>query len=194
MSEATVTELWLMRHGQTEWSKTGQHTGRTDIPLLDEGIEQAKTLQPQVAGVTFDHVYSSPLVRAKDTAKLAGLGDHMEIEPELLEWNYGIYEGRKTSDIRKEVPGWDVFTADIPEGENAEDIQKRVSAFVEHLDQTGGRIALFAHAHILRAIAGYWAAGDIRFGAHLALSPASLSVLTYHREDRVIKKWNVTHH
>lgn len=191
---AAPVELWLMRHGQTEWSKTGQHTGRTDIPLLDEGIEQAKTLKPALAGVDFDHVYSSPLVRARDTCELAGLKDAMEIEPELLEWNYGVYEGRKTADIRKEVPGWDVFTSEIPEGENAEDVQKRVAAFVERLNDTGGRIALFAHAHILRSIAAYWAAGDVRFGAHLALSPASLSVLTYHREDRVIKKWNVTHH
>ncbi|MGJ8514032.1 histidine phosphatase family protein [Carnimonas bestiolae] len=191
---SSSTELWLVRHGQTEWSKSGQHTGRTDLPLLEEGVEQAKTLQPALRGVAFDQVLSSPLGRAKHTCELAGLSEHMLVDPQLLEWDYGIYEGRKTSDIREEVPGWDVFKSPIPEGESREDVQKRVAAFVEELDQQGGRIALFAHAHILRCIAGYWATGDIGFGAHLALSPASMSVLTYHREDRVIKKWNVTHH
>lgn len=191
---SSSTELWLVRHGQTEWSKSGQHTGRTDLPLLEEGVEQAKTLEPALSSIAFDQVLSSPLGRAKHTCELAGVAEQMRIEPQLLEWDYGIYEGRTTSDIRKEVPGWDVFRSPIPEGESCEDVQKRVAAFVEELHQQGGRIALFAHAHILRCIAGYWTTGDIRFGAHLALSPASLSVLSYHREDRVIKKWNVTHH
>jgi len=186
-------EIWLIRHGETEWSLSGQHTGRTDIPLTENGRRQAEALQPVLAKQPFDHVLCSPLTRAQDTCRLAGLGAQMELEPRLLEWNYGIYEGRKTQDIRQETPGWSVWNSPMPEGEDVAAIQQRAESLIGHLLTLDGRIALFAHAHILRVLAGCWMVDDARLGAHLVLGTASISKLGFERDERAITQWNALH-
>lgn len=186
----TRPEIWLIRHGETEWSLSGQHTGRTDIPLTDNGRLQAQALTPVLARQPFDLVLCSPLTRAQDTCKLAGLGAQMELEPRLLEWNYGIYEGRKTQDIRQDVPNWSVWDSPMPEGEDAAAIQQRAESLIDRLLATEGRIALFAHAHILRVLAGCWIAGNARLGANLVLGTASISKLGFERDYRAITQWN----
>lgn len=189
----THPEIWLIRHGETEWSLSGQHTGRTDIPLTENGRRQAAALKPVLAQQPFDLVLCSPLTRAQDTCRLAGLGGQMELEPRLLEWNYGIYEGRKTQDIREETPDWSVWNSPIPEGEDVAAIQQRAESLINRLLTVDGRIALFAHAHILRVLAGCWIADDARLGAHLVLGTASVSKLGFEREDRAITQWNALH-
>ncbi|WP_458072273.1 histidine phosphatase family protein [Rhodanobacter sp. BL-MT-08] len=186
-------EIWLIRHGETEWSLSGQHTGRTDIPLTENGRRQAEALEPVLAKQPFDHVLCSPLTRAQDTCRLAGLGAQMELETRLLEWNYGIYEGRKTQDIRQETPGWSVWDSPMPEGEDVAAIQQRAESLIGHLLTLDGRIALFAHAHILRVLAGCWMVDDARLGAHLVLGTASISKLGFERDERVIAQWNALH-
>jgi broad specificity phosphatase PhoE len=186
-------EIWLIRHGETPWSLSGQHTGRTDIALTDNGRRQAEALQPVLAKQPFDLVLCSPLIRAQDTCRLAGLGDQMQLEPRLLEWNYGIYEGRKTQDIRQQTPGWSVWDSPMPEGEDVAAIQQRAESLIDHLLTLDGRIALFAHAHILRVLAGCWMADDARLGAHLVLGTASISKLGFDRDERAITQWNALH-
>ena len=195
MNDQTIKhpEIWLIRHGETEWSLSGQHTGRTDIPLTENGRRQAEALQPVLAKQPFDHALCSPLTRAQDTCRLAGLGTQMELEPRLLEWNYGIYEGRKTQDIRQETPGWSVWDSPMPEGEDVAAIQQRAESLIGHLLTLDGRIALFAHAHILRVLAGCWMVDDARLGAHLVLGTASISKLGFERDERAITQWNALH-
>jgi broad specificity phosphatase PhoE len=195
MNDQTIKhpEIWLIRHGETEWSLSGQHTGRTDIPLTENGRRQAEALQPVLAKQPFDHVLCSPLTRAQDTCRLAGLGAQMELEPRLLEWNYGIYEGRKTQDIRQETSGWSVWDSPMPEGEDVAAIQQRAESLIGHLLSLDGRIALFAHAHILRVLAGCWMVDDARLGAHLVLGTASISKLGFERDERAITQWNALH-
>lgn len=190
----THPDIWLIRHGETEWSLSGQHTGGTDIPLTGNGRRQAETLKPLLAQQTFDLVLCSPLMRAQDTCRLAGLGQQMELEPRLMEWNYGIYEGRKTQDIRKETPSWSVWTSPIPEGEDIAAVQQRVESLIDRLLTVEGRVALFAHGHILRALAACWIARDVRLGAHLALGTSSISKLGFERDERAIIQWNAMHH
>jgi broad specificity phosphatase PhoE len=186
----THPEIWLIRHGETEWSLSGQHTGRSDIPLTGNGRLQAESLKPALAAQHFDLVLSSPLSRAQDTCKLAGLGAQMELEPRLMEWNYGIYDGRKTEDIREEVPDWSVWHSPMPEGEDVAAIQQRAESLIDRLLTVEGRVALFAHAHILRVLAGCWMADDARLGAHLVLGTASISKLGFERDTRAITQWN----
>jgi broad specificity phosphatase PhoE len=191
-NEKPATQIWLIRHGETEWSKSGKHTGTTDIALTEAGREQASALKPWLAQQQFDLVFTSPMQRAIETCRLAGLGEHSRIEPELHEWNYGIYEGRKTVDIRAEEPDWSVWTSRIPEGENLADVSARAQALIDRLMATGARhIALFSHAHFLRCLAAQWTTGSAAFGAHLALDTAAVSVLGFERETRVISRWNL---
>jgi broad specificity phosphatase PhoE len=187
---ASHREIWLIRHGETEWSANGRHTGRTDIPLTDQGREQARALVPLLRVVHFDAVLSSPRSRALDTCRLAGLGERVEVEPELHEWDYGIYEGRTTKDIRDSVPDWAVWHSPIPEGESAEQVQARATALIERLLAMPGRIALFSHSHFLRSLAGCWVANSVQFGAHLYLDTASVSILGFERDIRAIRQWN----
>jgi len=186
-------EIWLIRHGETEWSKSGQHTGRTDIPLTDHGREQARALRPVLAAQKFDLVLHSPMSRARDTCEEAGLIAHAEEESRLSEWNYGIYEGRKTVDIQADEPGWSVWTSPIAQGESLQDIQARAESLIERLLDENGRIALFSHAHFLRVLGACWMADSAALGAHLLLDTASVSVLGFDRESRALKQWNVTH-
>jgi probable phosphoglycerate mutase len=186
---AGLREIWLIRHGETEWSLSGQHTGRTDIPLTEHGREQARALVPVLGALQFDTVLSSPLSRALETCRLAGQGEHVQIEAQLREWDYGIYEGRKTKEIRTSDPDWSVWNSPIPEGENLAQIEARAGALIERLLALQGRIALFSHAHFLRVLAGSWI-GSAALGAHLYLDTASVSILGFDREDRVIRQWN----
>ncbi|KXV03071.1 phosphoglycerate mutase [Caballeronia megalochromosomata] len=185
-------QIWLIRHGETEWSKSGQHTGTTDIPLTDDGRKQAAALAPLLATQTFDLVLTSPMSRAIETCRLAGLSDRAQVEPELHEWNYGIYEGRKTPDIRKDVPDWSVWTSPIPEGENLADVGQRAQALIDKLLATNAtHIALFSHAHFSRVFGAQWATGSPALGAHLAMDTAATSVLGFERDVRAIVKWNL---
>lgn len=195
MSHASNTlEIWLVRHGETEWSLSGAHTGRTDIPLTENGKKQAEALKPLLAKQSFDLVLSSPLGRAKETCKLAGLADKMKEDSNLYEWDYGEFEGKKTADIRKTDPTWSIWTTPIKEGETLEQVEKRAAKIIDKCLEHKGRIALFAHGHILRILGAYWSAKKASFGAHLALSTASVSKLGYERENQVISAWNLTSH
>jgi broad specificity phosphatase PhoE len=190
-NDVSKLEIWLIRHGETEWSRSGQHTGRTDIPLTDHGREQARALRPVLAAQAFDLVLCSPMSRARDTCAEAGLGGQAEEEVRLSEWNYGIYEGRTTKDIRAEDPDWAVWTSPIPEGESIDEIQARAESLIQRLLTTTGRVALFSHAHFLRVLGACWMADSAALGAHLLLDTASVSVLGFDREARALKQWNV---
>ena len=187
-------ELWLIRHGETEWSLSGAHTSYTDLPLTPHGREQAARLKPVLAGVHFDLVLTSPRQRARDTADLAGKGDGAQIDPDLQEWNYGIYEGKSTPDIQKEHPGWNVWRDPITGGEALQQVATRAQAVIDRCVANGGRCALFAHAHIFRIMGGVWTgpgnAQNGGFGEHLGLSTASISILGLERATRVITRWN----
>ena len=188
------TELWLIRHGETEWSLSGAHTSFTDLPLTEHGREQAGCLAPVLAKTSFDLVLVSPRQRARTTAELAGLGARAEVEPDLQEWAYGVYEGKSTAQIRETEPGWNVWTSPITGGETLEQVAARAQKVIDRCAAHGGRCALIAHAHIFRVLAGVWlgagAGQNGGFGEHLSLSTASISVLGLERETRVIKKWN----
>ena len=183
-------ELWLVRHGETEWSLSGQHTGSTDVPLTDNGRAQAKALGALVAGRSFARVLSSPKSRALETCRLAGFGDDVETTDDLLEWDYGDYEGRRTVDIRKERPGWTLFTDPVPNGETAEQVAARVDRVIAAAAGAGGDVALFAHGHVLRVLTARWLGLPPDDGRLFALSTATLSVLGHERETRVIRLWN----
>jgi probable phosphoglycerate mutase len=185
-------ELWLLRHGATEWARNGRHTGSTDIPLLPDGETEARALAPLLAQHTFDAVYCSPLQRARRTCELAGLGDQAQLEPDLREWDYGRYEGITTAEIRQSVPGWTVFSHPCPGGESLMQVQERCDALIARLVQQhpGGRVALFAHGHILRSLAGCWLGLGAAGGALLVLGTGSFSVLGSEREQRALLRWN----
>lgn len=189
-NEHPALEIWLIRHGETEWSLSGQHTGRTDIPLTERGREQARSLAPLLGRQSFDVVLTSPMSRAIDTCREAGLGAGSRVEPDLGEWNYGIYEGRTTAEIRQSVPGWTVWNSPMPEGESVEQIQARANALIERLLAMSGRVALFSHGHFLRVLGGCWMNGLAMTGAHLLLDTATVSVLGFERETRALRRWN----
>jgi broad specificity phosphatase PhoE len=195
-ASAASREIWLIRHGETEWSRSGQHTGRTDIALTERGREQARALAKPLAAQRFDTVLASPMERAIETCRLAGLGAQMIVSADLREWDYGIYEGRTTPDIRKTEPDWSVWQAPIPQGESLAQIQTRARGVVESLlamlaqDGPGGPVALFSHAHFLRVLAGCWIGDSAALGAHLYLDTASISILGFDRESRAIRRWN----
>lgn len=183
-------EIVLVRHGETEWSRSGQHTGRTDIPLTDAGREAARLLAARLARWPLERVLSSPLQRALETCRLTGLGERVEVRPELLEWDYGRYEGRTTVEIRTERPGWSLWRDGTPDGETAEDVGARLELLVAELGGTGGAVAVFAHGHVLRVLAARWLGLPPAGGRLFRLDPTTLSVLGYERETRVIVAWN----
>ena len=182
--------IWLVRHGETEWSKSGQHTGRTDIPLTAIGEQQGQALGRHLAGHQFALVLTSPLSRARETCRLAGFSAAAEVSEDLLEWNYGIYEGRTTTAVRAEQPGWSIWTTSIPKGETVEQVGERVRRVLARADAVDGDVALFAHAHLLRILSACWIGLPPIHGRNLTLGTASLSVLGYERENRVIQVWN----
>jgi len=184
-------EIWLIRHGETEWSLSGQHTGRTDLPLTAAGVREAKELGRYLAKRPFALVLTSPLQRAHETCKLAGYGGAAQIEPDLSEWNYGAYEGRTSAQIQESVPGWTIWTSPVPQGETIQQVAVRTSRVIERAVKAGGHVALFAHGHLLRILTACWLGLPADAGRFFALGTASVSVLGYERETRVIARWNV---
>ena len=187
------TELWLIRHGETEWSLSGAHTSRTDIPLTDHGRKRAEELRDYLKGTQFSAVFVSPMQRARETCAIAGFGDAAVVDEGLREWDYGIYEGKTTAEIRKGVPGWSVWKDEIVGGESAEHVGERADGVIARAltaAPAGGKVALFAHAHILRILAARWVGLAADGGRLLALGTGSVSVLGWERETRVIEAWN----
>jgi len=184
-------EIWLIRHGETEWSLSGQHTGRTDLPLTAAGERQAAAIGRYLAGRPFALVLTSPLQRAHETCKLAGYGGVAQIEPDLCEWDYGAYEGRTSVQIQESVPGWTIWTSPVPQGETIQQVAVRTSRVIERAVKAGGHVALFAHGHLLRILTACWLGLPADAGRFFALGTASVSVLGYERETRVIARWNV---
>jgi broad specificity phosphatase PhoE len=185
-------ELWLLRHGATEWSRNGRHTSSTDLPLLREGEDEARALAPALASVAFDAVLVSPLQRARRTCELAGLAAAAQLCTDLCEWDYGDYEGITTAQIRSQQPDWLLWRDGCPGGEVALQVQQRCERLIARALAVGPapRVALVAHGHILRAMAGTWLGLGASGGALLALGTASISVLGFEREQRVILRWN----
>ena len=182
--------LWLIRHGETEWSLSGAHTGRTDIPLTAAGEEKARAIRQNLGGREFALVLCSPLERARRTCEIAGFAEQARIDPNLLEWDYGEYEGRTTSDIRKDRPDWFLFRDGVPGGETIEEVAVRANLVIERAVAADGDVALFAHGHILRILAACWLGLPPRDARLFALSTASVSTLGYEHETRVITRWN----
>lgn len=183
--------LFLIRHGETEWSLRGQHTGRTDIPLTAHGREQARRVARELDGQTFVEVLCSPLARALDTCRLAGLGDRLETASDLLEWDYGEYEGVTTAEILGARPRWSLWMDGAPGGESAAAVGARVDRIIAEARRLDGDVALFAHGHVLRVLTARWLRIAPTEGRLFALDPAGLSVLGYEREQPVILRWNV---
>ena len=182
--------LWLARHGETEWSRDGRHTGRTDIPLTPAGEEQARALREPLAAIEFDRVLSSPLSRARETCDLAGLGDRAELRDELLEWDYGDYEGITSAEIRQQDPGWLLWRDGCPGGESPADVGARVDSLIAELLGADGNVAVFAHGHLLRVLAARWIGLEPAAGQRLALATATLGRLGWEHAYRVIDRWN----
>jgi len=182
-------EVIIARHGETEWSRDRRHTGLTDIPLTDTGREQARALAPTLAGRSFAAVLSSPLSRAAETCRLAGL--EPELDGDLVEWDYGDYEGITTDEIRRERPDWVLWRDGCPSGEQAAAVGARVDRVIERIRGLDVDVAVFAHGHILRVLAARWIELGPEAGALLALDTATLSTLGYERETPVVKRWNV---
>ena len=183
-------EIVLVRHGETEWSRTLRHTGRTDIPLTEHGREQARVLRGALGGWSSAHVISSPLTRARETCELAGCGDRAESSAALLEWDYGDYEGITTAQIREHRPDWVLWRDGCPGGEAAADVGARVDPLVAELKEVDGDVALFGHGHLLRVLTARWLGLPPEDGRLFALSVATLSVLGFEHQLPVIRRWN----
>ena len=188
-STGEVTELWLVRHGATEWSTSGRHTSTTDLPLLPDGVETAVELGARLAGTDFGLVLTSPRQRARITAQLAGFPD-AEVTDDLAEWAYGDYEGLTTPEIRESVPGWTVWTHPSPGGETGAEVAARVDRVVGRARDARGRTLAFAHGHSLRVLAARWLGLPPEDGRLLRLDTATLSVLGFERENPVVLRWN----
>jgi broad specificity phosphatase PhoE len=188
-----MAELWLIRHGETEWSLSGKHTSRTDISLTEHGRKRAEELRDYLKGTQFNAVFVSPMQRARETCAIAGFGDVAVVDEGLREWDYGVYEGKTTAEIRKDVPGWSVWKDEIVGGETVEHVGERADGVIARAlaaAPAGGKVALFAHAHILRILAARWIGLGARGGSLFALGTGSVSVLGLEREIRVIEAWN----
>jgi broad specificity phosphatase PhoE len=185
----TGHEVWLVRHGETDWAREGRHTGRTDVPLTDAGHEQARALGRRLSGHSFALVISSPMARAAETARLAGFPDP-QTDPDLREWDYGALEGRRTPEIREDYPGWSIWDGPWPNGETIEHIAGRADRLVERLRAIEGDVLVFAHGHVLRVFAARWLGLPPETGRHLALGTATISRLGWERDTPVIETWN----
>jgi broad specificity phosphatase PhoE len=192
---APERQIWLVRHGETEWAKSGRHTGRSDIPLTDLGRQQAEALARRLVGRRFALVLTSPRSRAAETARLAGFPDAI-VEPDLGEWDYGEFEGRTTADIRTEIPDWSIWTGPWRGGETVEQVGVRADRLIERcLDpRIDGDILLFAHGHLLRVLAARWIQQPPETGGRFALGTATIGILGWDRGTRVIETWNEACH
>jgi broad specificity phosphatase PhoE len=195
MSQPLPT-VYLARHGETEWSLSGQHTGLTDIPLTARGEQNARQLGQRLKGRTFARVFTSPLQRARRTCELAGFGAAATVDPDVLEWNYGAYEGRTTADVHKERPGWQLFRDGCPGGESPADIGARADRVIARVRAVQGDVLIFAHGHILRVLGARWIGLEPAGGKLLLLSTAALSMLGYEHgvADPVLRLWNNVDH
>jgi broad specificity phosphatase PhoE len=187
---ARKQEIWLMRHGETEWSVAGAHTSRTDLPLLPSGIKQAQELAAKLRRRKFALVLVSPMQRARETCRIAGYGDVAEVTDDLKEWDYGIYEGRSTADIRKDNPAWSLWRDGVVQGELVEHVGARVQRIIQRCSEVDGDVALFAHGHVLRILTAVWLGLPPKDGQFFMLSTGTISVLGFEHEYRVIKSWN----
>ena len=183
-------DLWLFRHGETAWSLSGAHTGKTDLPLTDAGRARAEALGRYLKQRPFALVLTSPLGRARETCRLAGYGEVAQIDADLLEWDYGNYEGRTTAEIRQREPGWSLWADGVPNGETVEQVGQRARRVIERAASAAGDVALFAHGHILRILTACWLGLEPAGGRLFALGTGSLSILGYERDTRVITLWN----
>jgi len=186
----SVYQACIIRHGETEWSVNGRHTGITDIPLTEDGRRMARELKPLLVSAQFTFVLTSPLQRARETCRLAGLGSMAEVDLDLMEWNYGEYEGLTPQEIRARRPGWMIFRDGCPDGESPEDVAARVDRVIAKLRATDGRAALFGHGHLFRVLAARWIGMPASAGRHFLLGPATLSVLSYYEGEPALKRWN----
>lgn len=187
-------EVVLVRHGETAWSKSGRHTGKTDVPLTEEGRRQATQIGRALAGRQFDRVFVSPLSRARDTCIVAGLGNQMVIRQELVEWDYGDVEGRTTPDMRRRVPGWTVWSGPLPGGEPIESVGTRCDRVIADLRAMGGRAAVFGHGHCLRILAARWLGLSPLDARLFELFAGAICVLGFEHDQAAIGLWNSTAH
>ncbi|HEV8376360.1 MAG TPA: histidine phosphatase family protein [Candidatus Polarisedimenticolia bacterium] len=188
-----LARIYFIRHGETEWSLSGRHTGRTDIPLTARGEDGARELAPRLRGIALARVLTSPLRRARRTCELAGLDPPAEMEPELVEWDYGDYEGRRSAEILQERPGWNLFRDGCPGGETPAQVSDRADRLLARLRGLEGNVALFSHGHFGRVLAGRWIGLTVEQAQHFLLSTASLSILGYEHnlaEKPAIILWN----
>jgi broad specificity phosphatase PhoE len=190
-----MTELWLARHGETEWTLSRQHTSVTDLPLTENGERQAEALGRRLAGTSFELVLSSPMRRARHTAELAGLGDEVELDEDFREWHYGEYEGVTTAEIRRTRPDWDLWRDGNPGGESPAEVAARADRLVERIrDRAPARAIVFGHGHMSRALAARWLGHPVELGRHLRLGTATLSVVGVEHGHPAIELWNDASH
>jgi probable phosphoglycerate mutase len=192
----TLPEIYLARHGETAWTLSGQHTGRTDLPLTERGERNAANLRGRLRGLTFSKVLVSPLGRARRTCELAGFAAGAEVVADLTEWDYGSYEGRRTAEIRAERPGWYLFRDGCPGGESIDAVGARADRVIRRLQSIGGHVLLFGHGHFFRVLATRWIRMPPDDACHLLLSTAALSILSYEHslDDPAIRLWNDDRH
>lgn len=184
-------DLVAIRHGETEWSRTGRHTGRTDVALNEAGRRAAKAIGRALSTIEISRALSSPLQRARDTGELAGFADRLEIDPDLVEWDYGEYEGLTPDQIQQRAPGWLIFVDGCPGGERPADVEVRVDRVIAKVRGTPGRVAVFAHGHLLRVLAARWIELPLIAASHFMLDTATLTELAYYRGIPAIRRWNV---
>ena len=188
-----LCRLFYFRHGETEWSLSRQHTGRTDLPLTARGEEEARALRPLIAGAKFSHVLASPRRRARETCELSGASDRPEIEEDAAEWHYGDYEGVRSTDIRKERPDWDIFRDGCPNGETPAEIAARADRLIKRISAMRGDVALFSHGQFGMVFAARWIGLDVGQARHFRIGTATMSILTYdpdHDEIPIFALWN----
>lgn len=188
-AEEPTTELWVVRHGETEWSASGRHTSVTDVPLTPAGEQAASAIGERLRGTTFDLVLTSPRLRARHTAELAGFPD-AEVDDDLAEWAYGDYEGITTPEIRESVPGWTVWTHPCPGGEDPATVERRLDRLIARVRSHGGRVLVVGHGHASRALAARWIGQPVADGRFFRLDTATVSVLGYERDVPVVARWN----
>jgi broad specificity phosphatase PhoE len=190
MADRSEHQIYLIRHGETEWALNGRHTGRTDIPLTETGRSQAEFLRPIFYDAQFEAIISSPLRRALETAHLTGLKERVTISDDLREWDYGDYEGITTNQIREKVPGWTIWTQPCPNGETIEQVATRADRAIAGFERIKGNVALFSHGHFLRVLVSRWIGLAPQNGRHFLLGTSTLSILGYEHEVHAIKTWN----